>query len=108
MPHLEEGRVVERFRLAADRFDDLRAAVSGVHAPQARRAVEYPLATLALVMHVPGRYQDAGRGLELAVGGKRHPERLEGVVAWWHGSRAMADGRSILPVPPGFSHTAIR
>src|SRR5690348_4711300 len=40
MPQLERAGEIELARLAANRLDDLRPAVSGVDAPQARGAIE--------------------------------------------------------------------
>ncbi len=77
MSHLERWRVVHRLQLMRDGFNDFRAAVSCVDTPQARDGVEYLSAFRGPVVHSGGSGEDAGLGLELAVGRERHPVRLE-------------------------------
>jgi hypothetical protein len=41
VPHLKGGRIVQFCGLLLDRLGDLRAAVPGIAAPQARRAIQH-------------------------------------------------------------------
>ena len=75
--HLERRRVVHDFELPRDRLGDLAAAVTGVHAPQARGAVEDLPAVRRLVVHARRARQHARLGLELAVRRERHPVGVE-------------------------------
>ncbi len=75
--HLEGRRVVEGACLLDDGLDDAWAGVAGVAAPQAGSAVEDLAAVDVLVVHAFGAYQQARRGLVLAVGGERHPVRVQ-------------------------------
>ena len=77
MAHLERRRVIERHQLALDRGGDLAAAVAGIDAPQAGRAVDHLAAVDGGVMHALGGGEQARLGLELPVGRERHPERFE-------------------------------
>ena len=61
MAHLEAGRIVELEQLLVHRVGDLRARVAGVHAPQARRAVEHLPAVVAPVVHALGADEQARR-----------------------------------------------
>ena len=75
--HLERRGVVHLGDLAAHGLRDLRAPVTGIDAPQAGHAVEH-LATVGRpVVHAGGPGQQPRVRLELAIGGERHPERLE-------------------------------
>ncbi len=74
MPHLERGRIVQLPRLALDRLGDLRAAMTRVAAPEARRSVEDLTAVGGGIMHVLRGHEHPGRLLELPVRGERHPE----------------------------------
>ena len=71
--HLEGGRVIHCRKLVLDGRRDLLAAVAGIDAPKASRAVENLATIIAGVIHAFGARQQAGIGLELPVGGKRHP-----------------------------------
>ncbi len=73
--HLEGRREVERRNLLRDRGDDFVAAVARIHAPEAGAAVQHFTSVRRAVIHALRRFQQARRGLELAVGGERHPER---------------------------------
>ena len=90
MPHLERGRIVHAFGLGADRLHDLGPPVAGVDAPQAGGSVEYAAAVGRAVMHPPRRFEQARRGLELAIGRKGHPQRFE--VVRRGGARARVHG----------------
>ena len=71
---LEARGVVHDAGLAGNRIDDFLAAVAGVHAPQAGRAVQ-DLATVGRrVVHAFRCRQHAGMRLELFVGSEGHPE----------------------------------
>ena len=74
MAHLESGGVIELCRLLGDGFDDLGAGMSGIDAPQTRRAIEHLAAVTGGVMHVLGGDEHARGFLELPISGKRHPE----------------------------------
>ncbi len=60
-----------------DRLGDLRPAMAGIDAPQARRSVEHLAAVGRRVVHVLGGHEHARRLLELPVRGERHPECAE-------------------------------
>ena len=77
MSHLEGRRVVHHAGLFADRRGDRLAAVAGVHAPQARRAVEDLAAVGGGVVHVFRGDEHARRALERAVRRKWHPQLFE-------------------------------
>ena len=85
MAHLEAGRIVELQKLLAHRVGDLRPRVAGVHAPQARRAVEHLAAVVAPVVHALGAHEQARVLLELPVRRERHPIGFEivGEVCDW-------------------------
>jgi hypothetical protein len=74
MAHLEGRRIVEFGGLVLDRLGDLRAAMAGVHAPQAGGAVHDLAAVGGGVMHILGAHEHARRLLELPVCRERHPE----------------------------------
>ena len=75
--HLERRREVALHQLTADGLRDLAAAMSGVHAPEARRSVQ-DLAPIGCgVAHAGGGAQQARRGLELPVARERHPEAVQ-------------------------------
>ena len=74
---LERRRVVELRDLAAHRFGDLGAAVAEARAPEARQAVVDLAAFGIRVIRALGRHDHARIGLELSVGGERHPVRVE-------------------------------
>ena len=77
MAHLEGRRVVEFGDLPLDGLDDLRPAMAGIHAPQARRPVENATAVVGVVVHVLSAREKPRRLLELPVRRERHPERGE-------------------------------
>src|SRR5690606_14322276 len=74
MAELEGGGVVELAGLLADRLGDLRPAVAGIHAPQARRTVEYLTAVMGGVVHVLSADEKARLLLGLPVRREGHPE----------------------------------
>jgi hypothetical protein len=74
MAHLEGGREVHLLDLPLDCLDDLRPAVAGVHAPQARGAVEHLASLGCPVVHALRALEQPRRLLELPVRGERHPE----------------------------------
>jgi hypothetical protein len=75
--HLKGGRVIERRGLSADRLDDRLPAVSGVHGPETRDAVEDPPSVARRVIHTVGGDEQTRRRFELAVRRERQPQRLE-------------------------------
>ena len=77
MAHLEGRRIIQFAGLLADRLDDLRAVVAGVDTPQPGRRVEHLVALGGRIVHAVRRHEHARRLLELAVCGKRHPERVK-------------------------------
>ena len=77
MAHLERRRVVHLVELLGDRRLDLLAAVAGVDAPQARRAVDDLAAFRRPVVHALGLGQHARVLLELPVRRERHEEGVE-------------------------------
>jgi hypothetical protein len=54
-----------------------RATMTGVHAPQARDAIEHFAAVLGPVVHALGASQQPRIGLELSVRRERHPKCVE-------------------------------
>ncbi len=72
--HLEGRREVHGGGLRRDGVDDRLAAMAGVDAPQARRAVQHLAAVGVAVVHALRGDQQARRGLVLAVGREGHPE----------------------------------
>ncbi len=76
MTHLEGRREVHLCDLPADRFADFASAVAGVTAPEAGGAIEDLAAVAGGVVEPLGLLQQARAGLELAVGGKGHPEMI--------------------------------
>ncbi len=88
--HLERRRVVHDRDLLRHRLGDLAPTVAGVDAPEPGDAVEHLAAVRGPVVHALGAREQARRGLELAICGERHPERLEGRAVGGigtHGSR---------------------
>src|SRR3546814_16316769 len=84
MPKLEAGRVIQFGRLPRDGIDDFLATVSGVDAPQARRAVQYPLAVRGGVIHALGLGQQTWVLLELTVCREGPPQiGLIGSGGWY-------------------------
>ena len=77
MAHLEGRRIIHGGKLRRDRIGDLRAAVPGIDAPQARRAIKYASAVVTGIIHALRRSEQARRLLELAIGGERHPIGIE-------------------------------
>src|SRR5262245_22156154 len=75
--HLEGAGKIELANLLADRFDDLRPAMTCVNAPQPRSAVEHSAAIVGGVVDALGANQEAGRLLVFAVRRERHPECFE-------------------------------
>jgi hypothetical protein len=77
MAHLKGGREFHGAELLGHRLGDLAPAVAGVHAPQARDAIEHLAAVGGPVVHALGARQQPRISLELAVGRERHPEGVE-------------------------------
>ena len=77
MGELEGRREIELRRLALDRGHDRRAVVSGVAAPQSRRAVEDRAPLGGEIMHVLGARDEPRLLLEGAIGRERQPERAQ-------------------------------
>ena len=71
---VEGRREVHLRRLPLDLLHHLGAGVTGVDAPQPRRAVQEPAPVRRLVVHVLGPGEQARVGLEPAVRGERDPE----------------------------------
>jgi hypothetical protein len=97
MAHLKGRRIIEFGCLVLNRFGDLRAAVAGIHAPQACGAIQNLSAIGSGVIHVLGGHQHARRLLELPVGRKRHPkggEVIGGVNAVQHVSVSLLPPRA--------------
>ena len=77
MAHLEGRRVVHLVELLGDRRLDLLAAVAGIDAPQAGRAVDDLAAFRRPVVHALGLGQHPRVLLELPVRRERHEEGFE-------------------------------
>src|SRR4029077_18365613 len=73
MTELERGRLVQRGRLALNGFDNRRAVVARIRAPEAGCAVDQLASVAGDVMHVLGANDHLWPLLEGAVGGERHP-----------------------------------
>jgi len=67
--------------LFADRGDDRLAAMAGIDAPQPGGAIEHLAAIGGGIIHALRRGEQPRVGLEIAIVGERHPERIE-VVRW--------------------------
>src|SRR6185312_9882874 len=78
MSHLKRRCVIERLELMRDRVANLRPAVAGIDAPQARYRIQYLSPIGGVVVHPGCPREDTRLGLELAVRGERHPEGFEG------------------------------
>ena len=74
--HLERRRIVHLGNLRGYGLADFLAAMAGIHAPQARNAVENFAAVLGPVVHAAALRQQTRGSLVLAVGGEGHPQRL--------------------------------
>src|SRR3712207_6595762 len=85
MPHLERRGKIQRGELPPHRLGDLAAAVTGVHAPQACRAIEDLTVVIARVVHPFRPCEQAGRGFELTICREGHPVAVEpeAVVSLW-------------------------
>ena len=90
--HLERRGVVELDHRGRNRVGDLTAPVAGVDAPQARGAIQHLAAVGREIMHTLGAGEQARRGLELAVGRKRHPPCGQIGVAFPHGGKSASAG----------------
>ena len=75
--HLERRRVFHGAELLRHRLGDFAPAVPGVHAPQARDAIEHLAAVGSPVVHALGARQQPRIAFELPIGGKGHPESVE-------------------------------
>jgi hypothetical protein len=82
MTELEGRGEIQFAGLALDGFDDAGAAVPGIAAPQARRAVEHGPAGHVVIVHVLSARDQPRPLLEGAVRGERHPEGFEIVGGW--------------------------
>ena len=74
MGKLERRRVIELLGLALDCFDDGRAVMAGIGAPQPRGAVEHGAALGRVVVHVLGARDHSRRALERPVRRERNPK----------------------------------
>ena len=74
---LERWRVIEFLGLALDRFDDRRAVMAGIGAPQPRGAVEHGAIFGGVIMHVLGARDQPRRALERPVRRERNPKGFE-------------------------------
>ena len=77
MTHLKGRREFHGLELLRDRLGDFAPAVTGVHAPQARDAVEHLAAVGGPVVHALGARQQPRIRLELPIGRERHPKCVE-------------------------------
>ncbi len=77
MAHLEGGGIIQLRRLLCDGFDDPGAAMAGIAAPQPGNAVQHVAAIGGLVIHALRADEEARIGLELPIGGERHPIGVE-------------------------------
>ena len=77
MAKLEGRPEIHAVGLRLYRLGDLLASVAGIAAPQARRAVQNPVAVGRPVMHVLCAREQARRTLESPVRREGHPERSE-------------------------------
>ena len=93
MAHVERGREVEVRQLPLDGGGDLAAAVAGIDAPEAGRAVDHLAAVDGGVVHALGGSEQPRRFLELPVGRERHPERIG-----LQGVRLLMKGHGLAPV----------
>ena len=76
MAHVERGREVEVRQLPFDGGGDLAAAMAGIDAPEAGRAVDHLAAVDGGVVHALGGSEQPRCFLELPVGREWHPERI--------------------------------
>ena len=93
MAHVERGREVEVHQLPLDGGGDLAAAMAGIDAPEAGRAVDHLAAVDGGVVHALGGSEQPRRFLELPVGRERHPERIG-----LQGVRLLMKGHGVAPV----------
>ena len=93
MAHVERGREVEVRQLPLDGGGDLAAAMAGIDAPEAGRAVDHLAAVDGGVVHALGGSEQPRRFLELPVGRERHPERIG-----LQGVRLLMKGHGVAPV----------
>ncbi len=77
MAHLEGRRKVHGRDLAFNGLSDLLAAMTGIAAPKASRAIQNLMAVDIGVIHARSACEQAWGGLELAVRRERHPEVIK-------------------------------
>ena len=77
MTQLEGRRVVQRFDLFLDSFDNAASAVARVAAPETGGCVQNLAIILGLVIHALGLNEELRVGLEMSVRRERHPIRVE-------------------------------
>src|SRR5262245_156080 len=77
MAHLERAREIELADLLADSLDDLGTAMTGIDAPQTRRAIDHTAAVVSREAGALGADKEARRLLVLPVRRERHPECFE-------------------------------
>src|SRR5262249_33368325 len=89
MAHLEAAGEIELADLLAHGLDDLGPAMTGIHAPQARRPIDHAAAVIGGEAGALGADKKARRLLVLPVCRERHPECFEIV-----GRKSCAHGRA--------------
>src|SRR5947209_8246207 len=86
MADLEWRRIVELADCRADSIDDLAPAVTCVHAPETGSSIQDRAALRCEIMHALSPGEQHRRGLELPIGGERHPPGCKIDVPSPHGS----------------------
>ena len=119
--HLKGRVVIQLRRLLLDRRNDMRMAMPRAATPKPRHAIEHLPPVVCRVIHTLGLAHEAGVTLELTVGRKRHPIRLQigqlvghtfvrihGRVAYQRKARAPTPGNEgVPPSPPGTRASAL-
>ena len=77
MGKLKGGAKIQRRRLLLYCLNDGPAIVTRMTTPQASKAIEHGLAVVGLVVHAVCTCQHTRCRLEVAIGGKGHPIRIQ-------------------------------
>ena len=77
MSHLERRRELHGTKLFGDSLGDLAASMAGVHTPEPGHSVDDLPAVGGPIVHAFRAREQPRIGLELPVGGERHPEGVK-------------------------------